>query len=334
MIRQPDLSWGPMVIAFLLLTPSLFAQGSQGTITGTVGDQSGALIPGVRVEARHLATSAVVTAVTNESGSYVLPFIPAGLYSITASGAGFKTLVRNGVQLHASGRLQLDLELELGVVSEKVSVSAPVDQLETATASRGQVLLSDRIRDLPLVGRNPLSQAMLTAGAYNSESHPATNQRPMESAAPVSLNGMRSIEVLINGMTNTGTENGGASNVYLMPSPDAVQELKVQTNVYDAQYGRTGGGYLSLVLKNGTNNLHGALYHYFRNDVLNANRFESNSSGTPRDGLLSNTPGVQFDGPVYIPKLYDGRNRTFFMYSWEAVRVAYPDCGSRKPRSC
>jgi hypothetical protein len=131
-------------------------------------------------------------------------------------------------------------------------------------------------------------------------------------------------ELLLDGVPNTNVETGQPSNLSFVPSPDATEEFKVQTNTYDAQYGRTGDGAINVALKPGTNKVRGAAYYYFRHDKLNANTFESNLAGIAKSAFRWAQPGVQLDGPVLIPKLYDGRNRTFFMYSWERIKSFIP----------
>jgi hypothetical protein len=141
-----------------------------------------------------------------------------------------------------------------------------------------------------------------------------------------SMNGGRQFtnEFLLDGVPDTNTETTGPSNLSFVPSPDATEEFKVQTNNYDAQYGRTGGGVVNVSLKSGTNQFHGTAYHYLRNDKLNANAFESNASGVQKSAFRWNQPGIQLDGPVWLPKLYDGRDRTFFMFSWEKIKSKIP----------
>ena len=134
----------------------------------------------------------------------------------------------------------------------------------------------------------------------------------------------RSNEFLIDGAPNTGTENGGVGALSFVPSPDAVQEFRVQSNTYDAQFGRTGGGTVNVSLRSGTNNLHGSLYHYFRNDILNANSFQNNAATVKRTAFRWNQPGLVIDGPIRIPKVYDGRDKSFFMFSWEKIISSIP----------
>ena len=200
--------------------------------------------------------------------------------------------------------------------------------MQTTPASKGQVLDSTKVRDLPLLGRNPFLLAAISAGVQYTPTRQSRSNRPFDNGGmdSFSMNGGRQFanEFLLDGVPDTNTETTGPTNLSFVPSPDATEEFRVQTNNYDAQYGRTAGGVVNVSLKSGTNALHGTLYHYFRHDKLNANAYESNWAGVKRSAFRWNQPGVQFDGPVVIPKLYNGRNRTFFMFSWEKIKSKIP----------
>lgn len=305
----------------------LCGQEFRASLSGTVSDPQGAVIPNVEIEARNSATGQVSRTVTNEAGLYALPVLPIGRYTVTASAAGFKKAVREDLELRVGDRVQLDFTLELGALAEQITVTGEAELLQTATASRGQVIDSSKVSDLPLLGRNPFMLALVSTGVQWINTLQSRSARPFDnSPGNMMINGGRSwtSEILLDGAPNTNTESDQAANAGFIPSPDAAEEFKIQTNTYDAQYGRTGGGIISLILKSGSNQLHGALYHYFRNDVLNANDFQSNRVGAKKTAFRWNQPGLRVDGPVYLPRIYDGRNRTFFMYSWEAVRSSVP----------
>ncbi len=319
-----------LALAGLIFFPrSVISQESRGTITGTVTDQQGAVVPGVEIQLRNIETNTVTTVQTNEAGAYTAPFLEPGRYSVAASLAAFKRALRENIELHVGDRLQIDFKLEVGAVTESVTVSAEAEMLETGTASKGQVIDAAKVRDLPSMGRNPFLLAALATGVDNwlFRTKQSSYGRPYDGpGAQMMMNGMYArYEILLDGVPNTPSERASAA-IYMgfVPSPDAIEEFKVQTNTYDAQYGRTSGAVVNSVLKSGTNKLHGSLFHYFRNDVLNANTFESNWGNKPKAIMRWNEPGAQFDGPVYIPKIYDGRNRTFFMFSWESIRNSNP----------
>jgi len=317
-----------LVMLLALLALALPGQEFRATINGTVTDPTGAVIPGVTVEIRNLATNALITAQTNEAGLYVAPFIPPGRYSVSAGREGFKRAVREDVEVRVGDRLRIDFQLELGGVNERVVVSASAELLETSTAARGQVIDSQKVAEMPLLGRNPFMLAVLAPAVQYTPALASRSNRPFDNGGmdSFSINGGRQFtnEFLLDGVPNTGTETSQPGNLSFVPSPDATEEFKVQTNVYDAQYGRTGGGVINVSLRSGTNDFHGVLYHYFRHDKLNANTFEANLAGSPRQSFRWNQPGLRFDGPVWLPKLYDGRNRTFFMYSWERIKSSIP----------
>ena len=306
----------------------LTAQEFRATITGTVSDQQGAVVPNVKIEVKNQGTNVTTGTVTNETGSYVAPFLPTGRYTLSATLAGFKRAVRDSIELRVGDRLRVDFTMELGGVTEQITVAAQAELLETTTASKGQVIDSAKVRDLPLLGRNPFMLAAIATGVQYTPSLASRSNRPFDNGGmdSFSINGGRQTtnEFLLDGVPDTNTETTSPSNLSFVPSPDATEEFKVQTNTYDAQYGRTGGGVINVSLKSGGNRPHGTLYHYWRNDVLNANSFESNLAGAKKGAFRWNQPGAQFDGPVYIPKVYDGRNRTFVMYSWEKIKSSIP----------
>lgn len=315
-----------MALGFI---PAL-AQEFRGTITGNVKDPQNAALPNATVEVARTETNEKTTVKTNDTGAFVAPFLMPGTYSVAVQAAGFKRAVRNDIELHVGDKLQLDFMLEVGGLTESVTVSAEAEQLETATASRGQVIDAAKVRDLPVLGRNPFMLTALATGVDTGlyRSKPSMFGRPFDGAsAQMSVNGVGArYELLLDGIPNAPQERSSAAiYVGFVPSPESVEEFKVQTNNYDAQYGRTSGAVVNVVLRSGTNDLHGSFYEYFRNDVLNANAFESNAAGKPRSVMRWNQPGFLLSGPVYIPKVHDGRNRTFFMTSWETVRNSNPN---------
>jgi len=314
------------ILAVFALTCA--AQETRGTISGTITDQQGASIPNAAVKITNHETGIVTSTKTNESGIYVAPFIAIGDYVINASAQGFKASVRDGVNVRVGDRLQIDFKLEVGSMSEQVTVTAEADLLETSSANKGQVIDSAKVADLPLLGRNPFLLAAISTGVQYTATQASRSNRPFDNGGMDNMQinggpGTRN-EYLLDGVPDTNTESSGPANLSFVPSPDATSEFKVQTNTYDAQYGRTGGGTVNVSLKSGTNKLHGAAYWYFRHDKLNANTFEANMAGTKKSSSRWAQPGIEVDGPVVIPHLYDGRNRTFFMYSWEKIKSSIP----------
>jgi hypothetical protein len=316
-----------LLSAVALVAPGA-AQENRATIVGTVTDPQGNVIPNATIKATNLETNAATTTTSNEAGLYTLPFLPVGKYRISVSAEGLKTLVRDGVELRVGDRIQLDFSMEVGAVTETVNVTSQAPLLETATASRGQVIDESKVRDLPLLGRNPFLLTLLASGTHIQNTQGSISFRPFDNGGMdnISINGGRPTtnEFLIDGAPNTATERGTVASLAFVPSPDAVQEFRVQSNTYDAQFGRTGGGTINVSLKGGTNQLHGSLYHYFRNDILNANSFQNNANRVARTAFRWNQPGAVVDGPVYIPGLYNGRDKTFFMFNWEKIISSIP----------
>ncbi len=316
------------LITFFLIAAAAQAQEVRATITGTITDPNGAVIPRAKVMARNSATGAAVDVTSNEAGLYVAPFLPIGRYQVAASAEGFKTSTRPEVELRVGDRIRIDFQLEIGGVTEQVTVTGETALLETSSASNGQVIDSAKVRDLPLLGRNPFLLAAISTGVQYTPARQSRSNRPFDNGGmdSFSINGGRQTtnEFLLDGVPDTNTETTAPSNLSFVPSPDATEEFKVQTNTFDAQYGRTGGGVVNVSLRAGTNDFHGVAYHYFRNDKLNANAFETNAAGLPRNSFKWNQPGVVFHGPVLLPRLYNGRNKTFFMFSWEKIKSAIP----------
>jgi hypothetical protein len=316
--------------AVLFLAAPAPGQEFRATITGTVSDPSGAPVPGVQVQAKNVDTSAVATVGTNEAGVYTIPFLLPGTYNVTATVQGFKQAIHEKVEVHAGDKVQVDLKLEVGTATESVTVTAESEQLRTATASMGQTINTSEARDLPIMGRNTYMLADLATGMYtalNTTSQASAFGRPYDGAsAQMSSEGIGAqYQIMLNGIPNAPEERAsGAIYVGFVPSPDSVEEVTVQTHTYDAQYGHNSGTVVNAVLKGGTNTLHGSVYEFFRNDKLNANSFAGNAAGNARGVMRWNQPGFVIDGPVRIPKLYNGKDKTFFMLNMEWIRNASP----------
>jgi hypothetical protein len=304
------------------------AQEMTGAVSGTITDAQQAVLPGVTVILLNESTNATLQTVTNDRGTYVVPFVPIGRYTLTASLDGFSTAKRPNLELRVADRLRVDVTLQVGVLNEVLTISAEAPLLETNTASRGQVISRDQVQDLPLLGRNPFMLATLSTGVQYAPALASRSNRPFDNGGmeAMSISGGRTFtnDFLLDGVPNTGTETNQPNNLSFVPSPDATAEFKVQTNIYDAQYGRTGGGVINVVLKSGTNQLHGAAYMYYRDAKLNANTFDANAARLPKGDLYWSQPGLTIDGPVRIPGLYNGRDKTFFMYSWEQIHSEVP----------
>jgi len=308
----------------LLLAVPVAAQNVQATLTGRILDTSGAGVSNVPVQVRNVETNQLAATVTNSAGQYTTPYLQPGQYSITVEAPGFKRLVRDNLVLNIAQTLTVDLTLEIGGVTEQVTVSAEATLLETSKADRGGIIDRERVHELPLNGRNPFMLAKLVGGV-NFNGQPIW-ERPFDNGAIAnwSVNGGRAStnEFLLDGVPNNS--QAGSNNIAYVPPVDSVQEFKIQTNSYDSQYGHTGGGIINVSLKSGTNNLHGTVYEFARRKQWDSNSFQNNAQRLPKDAHYLDQFGWQVEGPIFIPKVYDGRNKSFFMFNYEGYREGTP----------
>jgi hypothetical protein len=309
--------------AFLFAAASM-AQEYRATMLGTVTDPVGAAVPSASVTVTNNETGVVSRARCNGEGGYQIPYLQPGVYTLEVAHPGFKTHRRGPIELRVNDRATIDARLEIGRAADQVTVTADASLVEDSTGSLGQVIGSKQITDLPLDGHNPFSLMNLAAGVSYTGS--LLYSRPFDNGAiaDFSINGGQSgvNEYQIDGVSNNA--NTGRSNVAYVPPAESTQEFKVQTSLYDAQYGRSGGGVINLSIKPGTNRLHGAAYEYMRRTVFDANQFASNAAGQPRAKRRIDQWGGEIDGPITIPRLYRGKDRTFFMFSVEQYGESTP----------
>ena len=300
----------------LMFGSAVFAQ--TASITGRITDPSGAVIPGATVTVQSAATGVQTTVETNPEGYYHVPSLLPGNYSLSVSKAGFAPVRQGGLSLIVQQVARLDFTLTVGAVAETVEVAARAVLLDSETSALGQVVDGRQIVELPLLGRNPYALAGLVPGVRPSA---GMNDLPVDqiSTAFTSINGLRANqnEYLLDGAPNTAAAQ---NQPVIYASVDAVQEFKVETNAFSAEYGRAAGGVFNVVTKSGSNQFHLSAYDFLRNDKLNANDWFANRSGQQRPPFKFNQFGGAMGGPVVIPRLYDGRNKTFFFGSVELVR--------------
>jgi Carboxypeptidase regulatory-like domain len=315
-----------LALLCLVAATTALAQESRGTITGTVVDASGAVVPGATVTITNVARGTTTTVVTNEVGYFQAPYLISGTYNITVELAGFKKMVREGIEVRVDDRLALQLPLELGGAEEQVTVTAEAPLLDTATASLGQVIDARRVAELPIPHGDPYALIGLAAGASFMRS--ARLDRPFEPTHIVgySMNGVRSnrSDITIDGLPSTSVANAGEVTASYVPPQGLVQEFKVQTAIFDASFGNTEGGVTNLVLKSGTNKLAGELYFVKTPKALVANDFFANMNDIPLSDFRYTRGAAVAGGPVVIPGLYDGRSKTFFIYGYETLPEARP----------
>jgi hypothetical protein len=301
-----------------------WAQEFRATVTGRVLDQSGSAVPSVPVQVQNVDTNETSAGVTDSQGSFTVPFLRPGNYTLRVEAPGFKKAIRDGLTLQVGQTATININLEVGAVTEQVTVTGEAPMLETAKADRGRVIAEQEVRELPLNARNPFMLSILSAGVnYNSN---IIYQRPFDNGAIAtwSINGSwnSNNEFLLDGAPNNA--QAGGNNIALVPPVDSVQEFKIQTNSFDAQYGKTMGGIVNVSLKGGTNQVHGTLYEFARRNQWDANSFQNNSKGIPKVAHFLDQYGGAIGGPIYIPKLYDGRNKSFFFVNYEGYREGTP----------
>jgi hypothetical protein len=281
------------------------AQSDRGSITGVISDPAGAVVPAAAIEARNTATGGIYQAVSTGTGNYTLSELPTGPYELSVTVAGFKKFIRQGLGLQVGQTLRIDATLEVGASSESVTVSATAPLLKTESGELSHNVTSQRVNELPVgqIGgiRNILTVAQLLPGVVYSPGSVRLN------GAPTNTQNTR-----IEGQDAT-YGLGQILNSVTQPSVDAIQEYAVQTSNYAAEFGQAGGGVFNVTMRSGTNQFHGSGYDYFANEALNAYGSFTHTRGRFR----RNDYGFTVGGPVWIPKVYDGRNKTFFFFSWE-----------------
>src|SRR5579862_8084922 len=312
----------PLVTVLLwAVTPAVvFGQNVYGKISGTVSDSSGAAIGQASVTLTNLDTNAKNQITSDASGSYSFPNVSPGSYRIQAEKSGFKNFVREPIVVQIESGLKVDIVMPVGAATETVEVTGEAPLLQPETNSLGQVIEQRTVTDLPLNGRNPIALAELVPGVVPQGQPSAGNS---STGNPVGANpfalgdfqmggGMAGqSQILIDGVPT----NGAYLNVVtVIPTQDAIQEFKVQTNNLGPEYGRFAGGVINLSTKSGTNKFHGSFYEFIRNKVLNANDFFDNRNGVKRPPFTQNQFGVNGGGPI-------ARDRLFFFGSYEGFRL-------------
>src|SRR6266853_905034 len=305
---------------FILLAaaaPQLFAQ-NFGEITGTVADSSGAVIAGAAVSVTNTATNQVRRTTTNDTGAYSAPFLVPGTYDIRVENTGFKMATRRSVDLQVGAVDRIDFSLQVGEVSEQVEVAGGAPLLATETVALGTVIENRRIVDLPLNGRNYLQLVALSPNVTveGGGGGGAFAQGGARSQTSISIAGQR---LEFNRYTLDGVENTDPNfNSYItQPSIDAVQEFKVQSGVYSAEFGR-GSSQINVTTKSGSNQYHATMFEFLRNSAMDARQWLQTTG--QKNPFRRNQYGFTLGGPVQIPKLFNGRDRLFFMSNFEKLQ--------------
>jgi hypothetical protein len=306
------------LITVLLITSALWAQEFRSTISGRVLDPVQAVVPGVNITATEIETGAVTKAKSESGGQYTLPFLAPGHYRVVAEAQGFKQYLHDGITVSTNERLSLDIVLEIGQISESVTVNAEAGMVNTASASVGQVVTSAEVDNMPLNGRTPLALASLSFGVTPQGS--PVFVRPFDNGrvSSISMGGApsQSNELLFDGSPNTDATGSSAYS----PPMDAVTEVKVEAFQTDAAYGHTGGGTVNMVSKSGTNGFHGSLYEFNQASALAATPFFTNRAGLRKPVTRYNQYGASTSGPVVLPKVFNGRNKLLYFFAFEGIK--------------
>jgi hypothetical protein len=295
---------------------ALFAQSA--SVTGRITDPTGAVVPQASVKVESVESGFNTTTLSDEQGYYNFPSLQPGLYNLTVSKTGFKPVRVANLELSVQQAARLDPVLEVGAVTETIDVNAKTVLLDSESSTVGLVVDNKQLLQMPLLGRNPYALATLVPGVRNST---GVNNLPIDQISTVSyvINGQRASanEFLLDGGPNTAPSQ---NQPVIYTNPDFVQEFKVETNTFSAEYGRAAGGIFNVITRSGTNDPHFTLYEFFRNDRLNANDFFSNIVGNKTPPFKFNQFGGSFGGPVWIPRVYNGKNKTFWFGNVELVR--------------
>ena len=326
--RLPSTLLRAVAVLVPLLAPSvvLDAQESRGRIIGRVVDATQAALPGATVTVTDIERGTTTDVVTNEQGLFQANYLVPGNYKISVELSGFKTWVQERTRLQIAETKDLSVVLEVGAMEESVSVTAEVPALSTTDANLGLVVDQERLASLPLIHGDPYKIMGLATGLAHSGSQRL--DRPYEPTHIVgyAYQGTRSnrSDLLIDGAPSTATANANEVIATYVPPSDLVQEFKVQTATFDAQFGNTEGGVTSIGIKSGTNRFKGSAYYFAEPYKLGANDFFGKARGQSIVESSSDRPGFTIGGPVAIPKLYNGRDKTFFMFGYEHITDVRP----------
>lgn len=313
-MRKVQIRYGFLFGTALLLLSfmTILGQEYRGTITGNITDPNGAIIPGASVTVQNIETNVAATATTNDEGSFTFPLLLPGKYKLSATAQNFQTTVRESIQLDVGDRLTVDLQLQIGTTTQ-VNVVADTELVERGTVTTGTVITERQITELPLSEGAAYNLATQAPGVSYTGNPNFTGPTANGNLAAFRTNGASGNLITLDGSPNIGFDGG----VAYTPPADALSQFKIQTNAFDAQNGFTAGSTVNVAVKSGTNQLHGSLYYFNRPEALTANNFFNNRLGNERPPRAYYRAGGQINGPIYIPKLYNGKDKTFFMFSYE-----------------
>lgn len=313
------------ILAFIalgvVLPVTTLAQVDAGAISGTVKDPSGGVIPGVKVTIANEDTGLSTSTTSGSAGEYIFSPVKIGRYSVSAEVKGFQRVQQKNVTVDVQERVVVDFTLAPGQTMETIVVNAEPLVLQTQDASVGQVIREHTIDALPLNGRNYIFLAQLSAGVTQDQQ----DTRGLGASGSFAANGLRPAQnnYLLDGIDNNVelVDFLNGTHFVVRPPVDAIQEFKIQTNSFSAEFGRSAGAILNATIKSGTNHLHGTVWEFLRNDKFDAANFFENAGGIPKGEFRQNQFGGSIGGPVIIPHLYHGKDRTFFFFDYEGTRI-------------
>jgi hypothetical protein len=334
----------PVLCVILCVAIFAVAQSTDATVSGLIVDPAGRVIPGADIEILNEATGLRYTDRTNDAGIYTVSILPPGQYRVQVSKAGFKTLIKPGIVLNVQSAIALNFTLPIGATSESITVEAGSSRINTSDASVSTVIDRKFVENIPLNGRSFQDLISMTPGVVTQSPQAGS---ALAYSGDFSVNGQRteSNYYTVDGVTgniSSGNGNGAISpatsgslsgstalgTTQSLISVDALQEFRVQSSTYSAEYGRSPGGQFSLVTRSGTNSIHGSVFDYLRNNVFDANDWFNDHYGAPAPALRQNDFGETLGGPIFLPRIYDGRNKTFFFESYEGLRLTQPQAAS------
>jgi hypothetical protein len=310
------------VLALLALSTTVFAQDFRSTLQGSITDPSGAALSQAQVLLVQQETNVERTATTDQDGFYLFQFLPPGTYTITVKAPGFRTNIKKNIVLALTQTVREDISMQLGDTAETISVVADIAMVQPDSTDLGTALRQEIRDNLPLKGRSSLFMFTLTPGVVNNRYGEDTRPNDTITNVLFSANGgpVAATDVFVDGSSNTVNVNRGVNIAQWVPSVDSIAEFKLEVGSVPAQFGRSGGSATNIVTKSGTNQFSGTLYNFLRNSALDANLFFARGQGRPLAAFSANTFGFGVGGPIYLPKLVDGRNKTFWFASFEGAR--------------
>ncbi len=297
---------------FLLIMTAANLAAQTASIEGLIKDKTGSLVPGATIQTINQESGEKRTVVANTEGAYAVPELSPGIYTVSATSPGFKTEIQKNIDVDIDETAEIEFVLEVGAVTESMEVTATAPVLNTENSSKGEVLVAQKVIEMPLNGRDFNDLSILIPGVVSTAQG--------GSGSAISINGARSdnTNFVIDGFNDQNPRLGTAQ---ARPNIDALQEFKLQTSGYSAETGRLAGGVMNMVLKSGGNRVHGTLFEFLRNDVFDARNFFD----AAKPELRRNQYGGLISGPASVPKLYKGNDRTFYLLSWESYRQVQTD---------